>query len=176
MTTWTFLINWRNWTIYTWDTFHTEKGVICFLNYYSWKTFCMLIEIKRNSHIKIRERNRLLTYMCMHGPNFNEMLETKENILSLTYIMKMNSPWNFKTIRRFNYVSPSNEGRHIVLVWFFLLLPLLLLLLSEACPDHNFLVFHIGQLYLVCECMTISRCVAYHNDLCRTLTFDLRAK
>jgi hypothetical protein len=40
----------------------------------------MLIEIKRNSHIKIRERNRLLTYMCMHGPNFNEMLETKENI------------------------------------------------------------------------------------------------
>ena len=70
------------------------------------KFFCMLIEIKRNSHIKIRERNRLLTYMCMHGPNFNEMLETKENIrpnfnemletkeniLRLTYIMKMNSP------------------------------------------------------------------------------------
>ena len=37
-----------------------------------------------------------------------------------------------------NYVSPSNEGRHIVLVWFLLLLPLLL---SEACPDHNFFVF-----------------------------------
>jgi len=35
-----------------------------------------------------------------------------------------------------NYVSPSNEGRHIVLVWFFL--PLLL---SEDCPDHNFFVF-----------------------------------
>ena len=34
------------------------------------------------------------------------------------------------------YVSPSNEGRHIVLVWFFL--PLLL---SKACPDHNFFVF-----------------------------------
>jgi hypothetical protein len=37
------------------------------------------------------------------------------------------------------YVSPSNEGRHIVLVWFLLpLLPLLLLLLllSEACPDQ----------------------------------------
>jgi hypothetical protein len=42
----------------------------------------MLIEIKRNSHIKIREKNRLLTYM--HRPNFNEMLETKENILRLT--------------------------------------------------------------------------------------------
>jgi purine nucleoside phosphorylase len=64
--------------------------VIFFLNYYSLKTVCMLIEIKRNSHIKIRELNRLLTYMCMHGPNFNEMLETKENILSLTYIMKKN--------------------------------------------------------------------------------------
>ena len=39
------------------------------------------------------------------------------------------------------YVSPSNEGRHIALVWIFLPLPLLLLLLSEACPDHNFFVF-----------------------------------
>ena len=36
----------------------------------------------------------------------------------------------------FNYVSPSNEGRHNVLVWFFL--PLLL---SEACLDHNLFVF-----------------------------------
>jgi hypothetical protein len=106
MTSWTFLINcrnWRNWIIYIWDTnqsFHTEKGVIFFLNCYSWKTVCMLIEIKRNSHIKIREKNRLLTYM--HDPNFNEMLETKENILRLTYIMKINSPWNCKTIKRFN--------------------------------------------------------------------------
>ena len=47
-------------------------------------------EIKRNSHIKIREKNRLLTYM--HGRNFNEMLETKENILRLTYIVKINRP------------------------------------------------------------------------------------
>jgi hypothetical protein len=44
----------------------------------------------------------------------------------------------------FNYVSPSNEGRHIVLVWFFFLPLLLLLLLSEACPDHNFLA-HLTQ-------------------------------
>jgi hypothetical protein len=42
----------------------------------------MLIEIKRNSHIKIREKNRLLTYM--HEPNFNEILGTKENILIVT--------------------------------------------------------------------------------------------
>jgi hypothetical protein len=59
MTSWTFLINcrnWINWIIYIWDTnqsFHTEKGVIFFLNCYSWKTFCMLIEIKRNSHIPV---------------------------------------------------------------------------------------------------------------------------
>jgi hypothetical protein len=74
----------------------------------------------------------------------------------------------------FNYVCPSNEGRHIVLVWFFL--PLLLLL-SEACADHNFfLSFRIGQLYLVCGCMTIRQCVAYRNDLRGTLTFDLKVK
>jgi hypothetical protein len=71
--------------------FILERGLYFFLIIIHEK-FCMLIEIKRNSHIKIRERNRLLTYMCMHGPNVNEMLETKENILSLTYIMKMNSP------------------------------------------------------------------------------------
>ena len=70
------------------------------------------------------------------------------------------------------YVSPSNEGRHIVLVWFFL--PLLLLLLSEA--TITFLSFQIGQLYLVCGCMTIKRCVAYHNDLRETLTFYLKVK
>jgi hypothetical protein len=61
----------------------------------------MLLEIKRNSHIKIRERNRLLTYMCMHGPNFNEMLETKENILRLTYIMKINSPYKAIKLLKF---------------------------------------------------------------------------
>jgi hypothetical protein len=84
MTSWTFLINWRNWIIYIWDTnhsFHTEKEVIFFLNCYSWKTVCMLIEIKRNSHIKIRERNRLLTYMCMHGPNFKRCWKLKKVFL-----------------------------------------------------------------------------------------------
>ena len=64
--------------------FILKMGVIFFLNCYSWFFFfCMLIEIKRNLHIKIREKNRLLTYM--HGPNFNEILETKENMLRLTY-------------------------------------------------------------------------------------------
>ena len=38
MTSWAFLINWRNWIIYIRDTnhsFHTEKGVIFVLNCYS---------------------------------------------------------------------------------------------------------------------------------------------
>ena len=34
----------------------------------------------------------------------------------------------------------------------------------------TFLSFQIGQLYLVCGCMTIRRCVAYRNDLRETLT------
>jgi hypothetical protein len=34
----------------------------------------------------------------------------------------------------------------------------------------TFLSFQIGQLYMVCGCMTIRWCVAYHNDLRGTLT------
>jgi hypothetical protein len=81
--------------------------------------------------------------------------------------------WQYDLWWSHYYVSPSNEGRTIVLVRFFLPLPLLL---SEACPDHNFLSFQIGQLYLVCGCMTIRRCVTYRNDLRGTLTFDLKVK
>jgi hypothetical protein len=41
----------------------------------------------------------------------------------------------------------------------------------------NFFVYpEIGQLYLVCGCMTIRQCVAYRNDLRETLTFDLKVK
>ena len=46
-------------------------------------------------------------------------------------------------------MSPLRTKGDIVLVWFFLPLPLLLLLpllLSEACPDHNFLA-HLTQSY-----------------------------
>jgi hypothetical protein len=38
----------------------------------------------------------------------------------------------------------------------------------------DFLSFEIGQWYFVCGCMTIRRCVVYRNDLCVTLTFDLK--
>jgi hypothetical protein len=41
---------------------------------------------------------------------------------------------------------------------------------GEACPDHNFWSFQIGQWYLVCGCMTIRRCVVYRNDPRGTLT------
>ena len=71
----------------------------------------------------------------------------------------------------FIIMSPLRTKRDIVFVWFFLLL-----LLNEACPDHNFLSFQIGQLYLVCGCMTIRWCVTYRNDLRRTLTFGLKVK
>jgi len=64
-----------------------------------------------------------------------------------------------------NYVSPSNEGRHIVLVCFFS---------AKLVRTITFLSFQIGQLYLVCGCMTIRWCVAYRNDLRGTLTFDLK--
>jgi hypothetical protein len=75
------------------------------------------------------------------------------NIIDLSRKIKMlwpgqDSKNNYLTFSRWkitkgqwavlNYVSPSNEGRHIVVVWFFLPLPLLL---SEACPDHNVFVF-----------------------------------
>jgi len=39
------------------------------------------------------------------------------------------------------------------------------------------LSFHLGLRYLVCcSCITVRRCVAYHNDLHVTLTFDLKVK
>ena len=40
----------------------------------------------------------------------------------------------------------------------------------------TFLSFQIGQLYLVCGCITIRRWVAYRNDLLGSLTFDLKVK
>jgi hypothetical protein len=40
---------------------------------------------------------------------------------------------------------------------------------------NNYLTLR-SKLYLVCWCMTIRRCVTYHNDLCGTLTFDLKVK
>ena len=101
-----------------------------------------------------------------------------------------------------SYVSPSNEGRHIALVWFvlplpllplllfpllpLLLLPLLLLpllpllllplLLSEACPDHNLFIFPDRSIVFRMWVHDHNACVAYRNDLRVTLTFDLKVK
>ena len=80
-----------------------------------------------------------------------------------------------------SYVSPSNEGRHIVLVWFVLPLPLLPplllpLLLSEACPDHNFFVFPDRPIIFGMWVHDHNACVAFRNDLRGTLTFDLKVK
>ena len=67
----------------------------------------------------------------------------------------------------FYFVSPSNEGRHIVLVWFFFRF---CFFSAKLVRTITCLSFEIGQWYLVCGCMTIRRCVAYRNDLCWTLT------
>ena len=64
--------------------------------------------------------------------------------LQVVQIYHCSGVFLYLSCQKCKYDSPSNEGRHIVLVWFFLLplLPLLLLLLlSEACLDHNFFVF-----------------------------------
>jgi hypothetical protein len=68
---------------------------------------------------------KVILETCLAHTQFDIYVFIKENIMVRQ--------------RKLNYVSPSNDGRHIVLVLFFL--PLLLLLLSEACPDHNFFVF-----------------------------------
>jgi hypothetical protein len=65
----------------------------------------------------------------------NEILREFEVVHEYCWTIVKSSPRYFQKLLYINYVSPSNEGRHIVLVWFFLLL------LSEACPDHNFFVF-----------------------------------
>jgi hypothetical protein len=62
-----------------------------------------------------------------------------------------------------NYVSPLNEGRHIVLVWFFL--PLLL---SRACPDHSFLV-HLDQSELL-PSLGVRRLLSV---VCKLFTFQV---
>jgi hypothetical protein len=82
----------------------------------------------------------------------------------------------WKKISCYIYVSPSNEGRHIVLVWFFL--PLLLLLLSEACPDHNFFVFPDRK-----QMKTRKNCFRYlklmsplNAAICTTISYTLRVE
>jgi hypothetical protein len=111
--------------------------------------------------------NRL---MVMHPhTKYNWPISKDKNVMARTrkYYLKN----NYLTLRS-KVKVPRRSLRHIVLVWLFL--PLLLLPLSEA--TITFLSFQIGQLYLVCGCLTIRRCVAYRNDLRGTLTFDLKVK
>ena len=71
----------------------------------------------------------------------------------------------WKKISCYIYVSPLNEGRHIFL-----------LLLSEACPDHNFFVFPDRSMIFGMWVHDHKGCVAYRNDLRGTFTFDLKVK
>jgi hypothetical protein len=53
---------------------------------------------------------------------------------------------------KFYYVSPSNEGRHCFsLIFFFCFFS------AKLVRTITFLSFQIGQLYLLCGCMTIRR-------------------
>jgi hypothetical protein len=58
---------------------------------------------------------------------------------------------NYLTLR-----SKSHKGHYVKLV-----------------RTITFLSFQIGQLYMVCGCMTIRRCVTYRHDHRETLTVDL---
>ena len=75
--------------------------------------------------------------------------------------------WEPLVVFYFYFVSPSNEGRHIVLVWFFFRF---CFFSAKLVRTITCLSFEIGQWYLVCGCMAIRQCVAYRNDLCWTLT------
>ena len=74
----------------------------------------------------------------------------------------MNDPLHFnitkETIRqifKYYYVSPSNEGRHCFsLIYFFFRFRFFS---AKLVRTITFLSFQIGQLYLVCGCMTIRR-------------------
>ena len=68
-----------------------------------------------------------------------------------------------------SYVSPR-ETYCFSLIFFFSFFS------AKLVRTITFLSFQIGQLYLVCGCMTKKRCVTYHNDLHGTLTFDLKVK
>jgi hypothetical protein len=64
-------------------------------------------------------------------------------------------------------MSPLRTKGDIVVICFFLLL-----LLSEACPDHNFFVFPDRS--IIFGMWVHDHKVAYRNDLCET--FDLKVK
>ena len=67
------------------------------------------------------------------------------------------------------------KGDIIVLVWFFFRFCFFYFFSAKLVRTITFLSFEIGQWYLVRGCMIIRRCVAYHNELCWTLTFDLKS-
>jgi hypothetical protein len=63
---------------------------------------------------------------------------------------------NLKCMPSYYYVSPSNEVRHIVLVWFFLPLSLLLLLLlSETCLERQNVMARTRKYYLKNNYLTL---------------------
>jgi hypothetical protein len=93
--------------------FCTTISYTLWVEWYYLKNNYLTLRSKSRSHEGHYATQYTALWSCTHIPN----------IIDLSRKTKM-------------YVSPSNEGRHIVLVWFFLLL-----LLSKVCQDHNFFVF-----------------------------------
>ena len=105
-----------------------------------WYLQCILLYAHSLPFLRWKSNHMLHFKINIHVLYSHLTTSMNEHILdfSLTLVVIIVPNGTLSCLSRFNnYVSPSNEGRHIVLVWFFLL-PLLL---SEACPDHNFFVF-----------------------------------
>jgi hypothetical protein len=100
------------------------------------------LEVKGQGPMKVTTVCDTLPYG--HAPTYEISLtyleRQKSYVVSVVHVYVLNIGFYNYGLRKISrewwpdyYVSPSNEGRHIVLVWFFL--PLLL---SKACPNHNF--------------------------------------
>jgi hypothetical protein len=66
-------------------------------------------------HLMVMHPQHKLTYINKY--NYNHCLINTILYYQFIYIFQL---WCLHNVSIFNYVSPSDEGRHIVLVWFFL--------------------------------------------------------
>jgi hypothetical protein len=99
----------------------------------------------------------------------NVMARTRKYYLKNNYCKSVWDHWQ-QTCDQSHIQKKCDIG--LLLCWFYFCF--FCFFSAKLVRTITFLSFQIGQWYLVCGCMTIRRCVAYHNDLCGTLTFDLK--